>query len=109
MKIFCRSATDEYEDNYRPEPFNAESVDKILEDLRDAIQQKFGKRYKDISVDFDDIYFDDDMMKCQVAVYNNGVLRLEGSFDFTPYSDYWDITDYQQHKDTNIQKFVSKL
>ena len=109
MKRYIKSVYEEQEDVFQPNKFDEESVDAILKLIQDAIQEKFGRRYKSLSVDFDDLYFDDYNMQCQVTVYNNNVAKLAGEFKFSPYSSYWDITDYQQHQNTTIQKFVSTL
>ena len=48
-------------------------------------------------------------MKANVILYNNIRLIASDEFEFTPYSDYWDKEDYNQHLDTTIIKFVDHL
>lgn len=104
MKILCKT-----EEEYRPAPFDHRSANELADDVHDAIYQKYGKRFKKISVDIDDIKFDDDYVKFYVDVYNDDKLKFEGEFEFSPYSDYWDQTDYEQHKKSTIARFVKDL
>ena len=111
MKRMIRSADNLIDDpnEYIPRSFDKNSVESILRDLDDAVQGKFSKRYKQMSVEFEDIFFKGNTMKAKVILYNNGLEKKSKLFEFSAYFDYWDISDYQQHVAMSIQKFVDSL
>ena len=97
------------EEGYQPDAFNNDSVESILDDLEVALRNKFSRRYKDLQIDFDDISYEAFKISGKVDIYNGMKLKHSKVFEFSPYSDYWDISDYQQHLQTSIQKFVNDL
>jgi len=108
LKILAYSTSDNF-DGYRPEPFTLEYVNYILEKLKNEIFNRYSRRYKKLEVDFDDINYSENSMKANVILYNNSRLIASNEFEFTPYSDYWDKEDHNQHLDTTVSKFVEKL
>lgn len=105
MKILCRR-TDE---DFRPAPFDKQMVKDIVDDVHDSIYTKYGRRFKQIDIEIENILYDDYTVSFDVDVFNGDTLKLEGHFEFVPYSDYWDVTDYDQHKSTTISRFVNGL
>lgn len=108
MKILAYSTSDNF-DGYRPEPFTLEYVNYILDKLKNEIVNEYSRRYKKLDIDFDDINYSENSMKTNVIVHNNSRLIASNKFEFTPYSDYWDKEDYNQHLDTSIINFVEHL
>lgn len=108
MKILAYNTSDNF-DGYRPEPFTLEYVNYILDKLNNEIFNKYLRRYKKLEIDFDDINYSENSMKANVILYRNTRLIASDEFEFIPYSDYWDKSDYNQHLDTTVSKFVEKL
>lgn len=57
MKRYIKSAED-FEPSYQLEPLDSDdnpAVDDILDELKVRIQKKFGKKYKKLSVESDDL------------------------------------------------------
>lgn len=94
---------------YVPDYFNKESTDDVLSKLKEALKEKLSKRYKKLKVQFANIYFKGPEVQSDVIIYNGQEEKTRSQFTFTQYSDYWDISDYQQHVDTVIQKFVESM
>lgn len=112
MKRYIRSEyspKEEVEEQFQPNVFTKESVDKILEDLLHELKVKYGKRYPDAQYQFDNVHFDDFYMAADVRIFNKNRDILNKKFEFQPYSDYWDEVDYLQHVNTNIQKFIRQV
>lgn len=109
MKILCRFPEAAEDSEYRPDPFTEESVDDIVEEVWKKLRQRFEKKFKGLNIDMDDIRYTDNTMKVHIDIYNGNHLKLSGEFEFTPYSNYWDASDYEQHKNITIQKFVDSL
>ena len=105
MKILCRRNDEEF----RPAPFDKRTVQDIADDVHDAVFTKYGKRFKKIDVEVSDILYDDNTVSFDVKVYNGDKLKMSGHFEFTPYSDYWDVSDYDQHRNTTVSRFVNGL
>lgn len=110
MKRYVNSSED-VEYSYIPESFESDedSVDEILNQLHEEITKKFGKKYKNLSVDIDDVRWKPTRLIADVFVYNNDVLKAKGEFDFMAYSEYEDISDYYSHVSRTISKFVNNL
>lgn len=106
MKILCTYSDIE---EYRPEIFNVKLADDLVNDVKAAILDKYGRKFKRIRIKVEDLYWDDDHVDFEVEVYNGEKLRLSGLFEFTQYSDYWDISDYEQHRNVTISRFVKSL
>ena len=106
MKILCRT-TDL--DEVRPAPFDMDMVKNIIDDVHTAILDKYGRRFRKIDVEIDDVLYDDYTVSFHVDVFNGDVLKMSKEFEFTPYSDYWDVSDYNQHLSTTITRFVDNL
>lgn len=94
---------------YIPEPFTTESVDDILDDLNSALMKAYSKRYSNLCIAFEGIQFNATHMSTYVKLLNRNQSVKSGMFDFQQYSEYWDISDYQQHIAVTIQQFVSTL
>lgn len=110
MKRYIQAKVVEDEDQcYQPNVFNKEEVNRILEDLLHEIEKKFYKRYKAAKYNFDNVHFDDYYMSATIHVTNGDKDIINKKFEFQPYSDYWDETDYQQHVQTSIQKFIRNI
>ena len=108
LKILAYNTSDNF-DGYRPEPFTLEYVNYVLEKMKTEIIEKYSRRYKKLEIDFDDINYNENSMKANIILYNNTRLIASDEFEFIPYSDYWDKSDYNQHLDTTVSKFVEKL
>lgn len=112
MKRYIRSEynpREEVEEQFQPDVFNKGTVDDILNKLFYEMKNKFGKRYPRAEYRFENIHFDDFYLSAQVKILNNGKALIDKKFEFQPYSDYWDKTDYDQHIATTIQKFISQV
>lgn len=106
-RIICYTSDDI--DQFVFGPFSKDSVNDILDDLYDAVQDAYSRRFKNLTISIDDYLYTDTKLQAKVSVYNNNVLKMRGTFTFEPYSDYWDVSDYEQHLNTTIQKFVNSL
>ena len=108
MKILCKDnmITDE---EYQPDAFTKEDVENILDELFDALRQAFDGRYREPDYNIDNIHFEDFYMSCEVRIDKKGRTIASGKFEFIPYHDYWDTSDYQQHLATTIKRFVRSL
>ena len=114
MKIYSNysgvaNMVQEQDGGYRPEPFNTEEVHQILDAVEDSILEMYGRRYKKLDINIYDIHFSEESMSSKIVLENNRRFLVSKVFTFTPYSDYFDLSDYQQHLDTSIYKFVKDL
>ena len=112
MKRLIRSSRAFTEDdNFQPKSFTKEIVNDILKSVEAEVYSKFMRKYKDnVQIQFDDVIWTDKKMKAIVSVYSSkGVLKCSGKFEFEPYSEYWDIEDYQQHEALKISSFVMTM
>lgn len=107
MKRIIHAANDSMQ--FVPGSFSQDSVNDILDDLCETLKGAYSRRFKNIGIDLDDYKYTDTKLEVDVSVYNNDILKLHGTFTFEPYSDYWDISDYEQHLNTTINKFVTSL
>lgn len=92
---------------FEPEGFHQSSVESIADRLEDKLLSKFNRKYSNIDIDV--INYTDHSVMFHVDVYNNASSKRSGTFEFEAYPEYWDISDYQQHIDTTIHKFVENL
>lgn len=81
----------------------------ILPQLKSKVIERFGRRYKGIAVDLDDIAFEGNRMQAEVIVYNNGNGKNRGMFSFAAWDGYWDEDDFNSHLAQKINSFVSSL
>ena len=112
MKRLIRSSrASTSEDNFQPKPFTKETVEDILRSVGSEAYSKFMRKYKDnVKVMFENVSWTNKKMKATVSIYSSkGDLRCSGKFEFEPYSEYWDIDDYQQHEATTISSFIMTL
>lgn len=109
MKRYIKSSYNN-DGEFVPDDFTSECADKFKEDLASAIGDRYGRKYKDIIIDFDDEAYDGTQYQVQVILYNNkGKFLRDGYFKFNAYSDYWDETDFKSHIDQKIHNFVEAL
>lgn len=94
---FVFDITDEFIESY------------IVPKVKEKLIEKFGKRFKKISVDTDNIRFNKSKVMIDVDIYNNGQHKTGGEFSFTRYTSYFDESDFYQHLNTSISEFVSYL
>ena len=112
MKRLIRSSrASTEEDNFRPKPFTKDVVDAVLKAVESEVYSKCMRKYRDnVKIEFEDISWTDKKMSATVNVYSSkGVLKCSGKFEFEPYSEYWDIDDYQQHEALKISSFVMTM
>lgn len=81
----------------------------ILPQLKSKVIERFGRRYKGIAVDLDDIAFEGNRVQAEVIVYNNGNEKNHGTFSFVAWDSYWDEGDFNSHLAQKINSFVSSL
>lgn len=108
MKRYICSTFD-WDSEYIPPEFTHESVGDVMHQLDAEIKRKYGRRYKNLGVDYDDIAFDGGRLSITVYMYNNGKLVGDGVFSFYQYDDYFDESDYTRHLNTSISRFVGDL
>lgn len=109
-RIISSSTNDSSWDmNYKPNITSSFIDEYVMPKLRDAINAKYGRRYKNLSIDFDDDRWSSGRIKLVVMPYNNGKLLSTGEFDFLAYNEYYDEDDFKQHVDRVIREFVSDL
>lgn len=107
MKLYVK-ASDDFEDmDYLPDV--SVDADDIVSSLTEELEAKFQRRYKNLQVDIHDTQSDNHSFATNVTLYNNGKLICEGPFSFKAYDSYFDSTDYIQHLNTSIYRFVSNL
>lgn len=83
--------------------------DTVIPELKSKLTDRFGKRYKNISIDLDDIRCNSSRVVMDVAVYNKDVLKTSGEFNFLAYTEYWDELDFKSHLSQKISEFVKLL
>lgn len=97
------------DDMFIPESFDDVDIDDIVENIRQKVLDKYGRRFKRISVDIDDISWNDTRFRCEVSIFNGDRLVSQKYFDFTQYDDYFDESDYSSHFNREIISFVENL
>lgn len=107
MKKVIRASVNE--DEFVPSTFDDEFVEDIINKIKIQIKQKFGRRFKKMEIDVDDIAFEGTRMQAEFIVYNNGSAKADEKFRFSAYSGYWDEDDFNQHINTSISSFVENL
>ena len=95
--------------DYIPQSFDRDSAYDIAYAVETRIKDKFGKRWKGLSVEIDDISFSDNSVEMQVDVYNKDTLKCDGRFKFTQYEDYFDKADYESHINRKVNGFVDSI
>lgn len=107
-KLIKSSSATTSEDNFQPKSFTKEIVYDILKSVEAEVYSKCMRKYRDnVKIQFEDVSWTDTKMKATVNVYSTkGILKCSGVFEFEPYSEYWDIEDYQQHEAMKISSFV---
>lgn len=81
----------------------------ILPQLKSKVIERFGRRYKGIDVDLDDVALEGNRMQAEVIVYNNGNEKNRGTFSFVAWDSYWDEDDFNSHLAQKLNSFVSSL
>lgn len=94
---FVFDITDEFIESY------------IVPKVKSKITERFGKRFKTISIDSDNVRFNKSKVLIEFDVYNNNQHKTGGEFSFTRYNSYFDESDFYQHLNTSISEFVSYL
>lgn len=107
MKRVIKATTNS--DEFVPEMSWDFVEDTILPQLKNKVIEKFGRRYKSIQVDLDDIAFEGKRMQAEVIVYNNGQEKNRGMFTFSAWDGYWDEADFTSHLSQKISSFVNSL
>ena len=106
MKLYIRAS----EDEYIPTDFTSDFIDDVKMRLENEIISKYGRKYKDMIIDFDDVAFEGTRLQMNAILYNkSGKFLSEGKFKFNAYSDYWDEEDFQSHLNQQIHTFVEGL
>ena len=108
MKLHVKASYDLGDMDYIPHDI-ADDIDDIIDSLKEEIENKFGRRYKNLQVDIEGKRLDDHTFEADVLIYNNGKVIREAHFSFAAYDSYFDETDYIQHINTRIHNFVSNL
>lgn len=108
MKRVIRSSSN-FDMEFVPE-LSWEFVENIiLPQLKEKVIEKFGRRYKKIAVDLDDIAWEGNRMQAEVIVYNNNQEKLRGMFTFAAWDNYFDEDDFHSHLRQKIASFVNAL
>lgn len=107
MKLYVKASDDFGDMDYSPDV--SADADDIVSSLTEEIEAKFQRRYKNLQIDIHDEQSDDAAFEANITLYNNGKLICEGHFSFKAYDSYFDSTDYIQHLNTSIYKFVANL
>lgn len=84
-------------------------VDDIIEELISRVREKYGRRFKKLQLDIDDIRWGKHSLKAQVTLYNGDRLISDSEFSFAAYDEYFDEDDYNQHITRTIVEFVDNL
>lgn len=109
MKRVIKAADDFFDNEFTFDISDDFIENTIKPKLREAITAKYGKRFKSIGIDFDDDRFDEARVYIQVDVYNKDVHKGGAEFRFVRYKSYFDESDFYQHLNTTISRFVSDL
>lgn len=97
------------DDMFIPESFDDTDVEDIIETIRQKVLDKYGRRFKKIAIDIDDVSWSDTRFRCEVSIFNGNRLVSQKYFDFTQYDDYFDESDYNSHLSREIISFVGNL
>lgn len=97
------------EDFYEPEPFDDESSKVLLNKVKGAVIDKYGRRLKGIRIEMVSPSYTDTSVSAQFNVYNKNTLKASKLFEFHMYDDYWEESDYIQHLNMCINKFLEDL
>ena len=96
-----------------PKPFTFDFLeDQVIPSIKNKISEIYGRRFKNMSVDTDDLAIGGKTgrsFSVVVSIYNNNQLKKQGTFQFSCYSDYWDEADFKQHLSQKINSFVRSL
>lgn len=109
MKRYIRANNYMNDEDFIPNNFTEDSANDVFDDLYQAIKDKFARRFKKLEINFQNEYYNGNKLGVDVTISNNGVEKGHSRFNFEQYSDYFDQSDYQQHIDTTIQKFLRTL
>lgn len=109
MKRYVKATFEDREEQFQPSVFNIDLVDDILKNLLHELKSKYGRRYPNAKYEFNNTHFDDFYMESDIRIINNDKVIFNKKFEFQPYSDYWDETDYTQHINITIQKFIRQM
>lgn len=93
-------------DEYHPASFTSEFVDTVLEELKLQMEAKYRRVDRMIDIDVDDVDWTNTRIHARITLYINGELKSESCFNFAAYPDYWDESDFEEHINKTIAKFV---
>lgn len=102
------------DDDWYPPLMTEDIVDDILNRIRVKIDEKYGRRFKDLYVEVDDEYWGSKSgvggsMHSYITVYSGDKKKLEGEFEFATQDSYWDSSDYEQDINVTVNNFVENL
>ena len=109
MKRVIKAADDFFDAEFTFDLSDDFIEQSVIPKLREAITDKYGRRFKNIGIDFDDVRFNEARVDIQVDVYNKDVHKGGAEFRFIRYTSYFDESDFYQHLNTTISQFVSNL
>lgn len=92
-----------------PDKFDDTFVSSIIDSIKTQIDGRYGRRFKKMEIDAEEIEFDDTHMQARIIVYNNGSAKANRMFEFDAYDEYWDKDDFDQHVNVSTNKFVENL
>lgn len=100
-------------EEFIPKPFTFDFLeDEVIPSIKNKISEIYGRRFKNMSVDIDDIAIGGRTgrsFRVVVTIYNNNQIKKQGTFQFACYSDYWDEADFKQHLNRSINEFVVNM
>lgn len=97
------------EDEFVPEAFDDAFVNTVVKQLKRLIYDRYKRRFKNISIDADDIAWRGTSMQVLITLWNGDKHIVDSYFKFHAHDDYWEESDFEEHLNRSMIDFVDTL